>query len=204
MSWGGCNSGSGRSSRGRRGRWRSGSCGGSDGLGGGRGGCGRARRGARVGGTAIDGHVGRSSLLLALLKDGPIARLVDALVELVGVPELALVLAGISVISSLKDGDFLGSGGSAGDLVIDARVVIAERIDSSEPSPLKSPGSVGKVKRDFEVVSASSRASVHRSSVSAVGIVSVIRSASSNFVASNDLNSSIECRVAVRTGGWRP
>jgi hypothetical protein len=73
---------------------------------------------------------------------GVIAGFVNTSVKSIGVEKLALVLAGIGIISSNVKRCLLCSGRSASNDVVNARVIIAEGESTTEPSPLKSPSSV--------------------------------------------------------------
>jgi len=125
-------------------------------------------------------------------------------VRSIGVEVLALLLVGIREVSALEDGSFSNGRRSTRDRVIGARVVIAESESSSEPDPLKSPSAVSKVLRYGDRDSASSRTSIGRSRVTTVRIGSVVRMASTDFVAVDLLNSSVESGVRVRVGSWSP
>jgi hypothetical protein len=119
-------------------------------------------------------------------------------VELVGAEVFALVLARIGDISREVSCCWLRSSWSSDDVVIDAGIVISCVKISSEISPLESPLSVGQVARNCQVDLA------WKAIVRVVCLSWVCRTASSNLFAHHLEHCSIERRVQIAGGKWRP
>jgi len=152
---------------------------------------------------------GSSRLSLSSSEERSIAWFVDADVKLVGVEELALGLIRICEISSDEDWCCLARRSSS-DTIISARVVISKRKSSSEPSPLKSPQSIGEIERDREIGVACAERTIAGTRTSTVRIVlgisrsTLSRSGVSDLVTSDQLNMTVECGVIVRLLSWCP
>lgn len=118
----------------------------------------------------------------------------------IGIEELALLLSWISVISSDENrGRSSGCySSSTRDGVVYARVVISKSESSSEPGPLHSVITIGKVGGNSDSEGARSRATIGRSRISSVGIGRIIGMTSTDFVATDLLYSGIKSSMRVR------
>jgi len=139
-------------------------------------------------------------LFLLSRIDGSVAGFVNANVKLVRVEKLALVLSGISPISSDKNRRCSSGSESRSSryLIIDARIVVSQTESSSKPSPLKSIGSIGELRGDLDVSLARVSGSIGTVSISSVGVSGITGGTSSNLVAVDLLNISIEYGHVVR------
>jgi len=90
-------------------------------------------------------------------------------VKLIGVEELALGLVRIGIVSSNELWSE-STDRSSRDGEVHAGVVISQGKGSSEPSPLKSPSSIGKVSRNSDSLLARLEATISGTIVSSVRI----------------------------------